>query len=184
MIITITGKPCSGKGTVGKAYCKKYNFEYMSTGDMFRSIASERGYSNILEFQKSKEIYDVDREIDSRTQAIGKAREKDDLLIDSRMAWHFIPHSFKVFLDVSLQTAGKRLIEAERELEKPESLEHAMQILLDRWQTEKIRYQKLYNTSNLDQSNYDLVISTDNKSIDEIVELIHTEYVKFLKKIQ
>ena len=87
----------------------------MSTGDMFRSIASERGYSNILEFQKSKEIYDVDREIDSRTQAIGKAREKDDLLIDSRMAWHFIPHSFKVFLDVSLQTAGKRLIEAERE---------------------------------------------------------------------
>ena len=59
-----------------------------------------------------------------------------------------------------------------------------MQILLDRWQTENIRYQKLYNTSNLDQSNYDLVISTDNKTIDEIVELIHTEYVKFLKKIQ
>ena len=32
MIITITGKPCSGKGTVSKEFCKKYNFEYIGTG--------------------------------------------------------------------------------------------------------------------------------------------------------
>ena len=33
MIITITGKPCSGKGTVSKLFCEKYDFKYICTGE-------------------------------------------------------------------------------------------------------------------------------------------------------
>ena len=53
MIITITGKPCSGKGTVSKEFCKKYNFKYLCTGDMFRELAKQYGYSTVLEFQQN-----------------------------------------------------------------------------------------------------------------------------------
>ena len=62
MIITITGKPCSGKGTVSKILCDKYNFEYICTGDMFRTLAYSYGYDNILEFQKDERIKDVDND--------------------------------------------------------------------------------------------------------------------------
>ena len=48
MIITITGKPCSGKGTVAKELCSKFNFEYIGTGNMFRDIYHRNGYESRL----------------------------------------------------------------------------------------------------------------------------------------
>ena len=54
MIITITGKPCSGKGTAAKAFCKEYGFEYVCTGDMFRSIAKEMGYKKVITYIQYK----------------------------------------------------------------------------------------------------------------------------------
>ncbi len=37
MYIIMLGAPGTGKGTIGKEICKKYNLEYISTGDMFRN---------------------------------------------------------------------------------------------------------------------------------------------------
>ena len=61
MIITITGKPCSGKGTVSKIFCQKYNFEYICTGDMFRELAKSYGYEDVLEFQKDEVCKNADK---------------------------------------------------------------------------------------------------------------------------
>ena len=66
MIITITGKPCSGKGTVAKEFCKTYNFEYICTGDMFREHAKKLGYDNILTFQEEDpRVKQVDMVVDN-----------------------------------------------------------------------------------------------------------------------
>ena len=73
MIITITGKPCSGKGTVAKEFCKKYNFKYLCTGDMFREYAKLYGYDNILTFQEEDEnVKKIDKLVDDKTYEIGK----------------------------------------------------------------------------------------------------------------
>ena len=56
MIITLTGKPCSGKGTVGKLFCEKYNFEFLSTGQIFRELTAKHKYKSILEFQQKMKI--------------------------------------------------------------------------------------------------------------------------------
>ena len=75
MIITITGKPCSGKGTVAKEFCKKYNFEYICTGDMFREYAKKLGYDNILTFQEEDpRVKEVDNIVDSSIEQLGKTK--------------------------------------------------------------------------------------------------------------
>ena len=87
-----------------------------------------------------------------------------------------------MFIDVDWQTAGERLLRAERETEKAENLEHAIKILKKRWKTENDRYSSLYKINNLDISQYDLVIKSDNKTIEEISQEIYSSYKKFMQK--
>lgn len=184
MIITITGKPCSGKGTVSKLFCQKFNFKYICTGDMFREYSKEYGYNNILDFQKDERVKEIDKLIDTKIYNLGQTNISDNIVIDSRLAWYFIPNSFKVFIDISDEVAGKRLIEANRETEKSNDLTHAIKSLQDRWKTENDRYTELYSTNNLNLNNYDMVINSNNLTPEEIVDKIYENYKNFLKNIK
>lgn len=181
MIITITGKPCSGKGTVSKLFCEKHNFNYMCVGDMMRDLAIKNGQT-ILEFQQNNpNIKEVDKQLDGFTEEIGKTRLDENLMIDSRLAWHFIPKSFKVFVDVDWETAGGRLMQAERDSESAKDLESAIKTLKGRWQVENDRYQELYGVNNYNLENYNLVINSSNKTVEEIVEIITKAYKEFMQ---
>ena len=183
MIITITGKPCSGKGTVSKIFCKKYNFEYICTGDMFRNLAKEYGYETVLDFQQNyPNIEQIDNIIDDKTKQIGINRKNDNIVIDSRLAWNFVPDSYKVFIDVDWNTAGERLLNAGRQNEQAANLEEATKELKDRWQTENERYTRIYTINNLNLKNYDLVISSTNLTPEEIADEIYENYKKFMLK--
>lgn len=181
MIITITGKPCSGKGTVSKVFCKKYNFEYVCTGDMFRQLAKSYGYDDILEFQKDEVCKNADKIVDEKTTELGLTSIDKNIVVDSRLAWHFIPKSYKVFIDIDWQTAGKRLIEANRESERSADEISASEKLKNRWQTENARYFELYKTNNLNNDNYNLVVSSSNKTPEEIADIIYLNYTKFMQ---
>ena len=136
MIITITGKPCSGKGTAAKKFCEKNNFEYIGTGNMFRKFAEQYDL-DILTFQQQNEkIKEIDKLIDSKIFELGKTKLNQNIVIDSRLAWHFIPNSFKVFIDVNDQTAGERLLNSNRETESAQTLKEAIKLLQDRWNVE------------------------------------------------
>lgn len=182
MIITITGKPCSGKGTVSKLICKQHDFEYVCTGDMFREFAHQYGFDDILKFQQSMNTIEIDHLVDNKTAEIGKTRTNENILIDSRLAWHFVPNSFKVFIDVSWEIAGERLLEAKRSNEKVKTKDEAIEALKQRWQVENERYSKIYGTNNLNPSNYNFVISSDNKTPEELAQEIFEAYEKFMQK--
>ena len=183
MIITITGKPCSGKGTVSKEFCKKYNFKYLCTGDMFRELAKQHGYSTVLEFQQNyPNIEEIDNIIDNQTAEIGKTQLNENIVIDSRLAWNFIPNSFKVFVDVDWNIAANRLINAGRQNEQASTPEEASKILKERWETENNRYTKIYNTNNLNLNNYDYVISSNNLTPEELADKIYNKYQEFMQK--
>lgn len=181
MIITITGKPCSSKSSVGKLFAKKHGFKFLSTGEMVRKASVEMGFGDILSMQKSENIKKVDAIVDGKIEALGKKKLKDDIIIDSRLAWHFIPKSFKVFLDVDWDIAAERLLGADRETEKVKSKAQAKRVLKQRWQVENARYSELYKVDNLNLYNYNLVVSTNNKTIEEIVEIIYDEYKRFMQ---
>ncbi len=177
MIITITGKPCSGKGTVAKEFCKKYGFEYICTGDMFRAYAKQFGYDNILAFQEQDpRIKQIDKLIDDKIYEIGQTRANENIVIDSRLAWNFIPNSFKVFIDVDDKTAGERLINANRDTEKSTTLSEAINNLKTRWNVENERYLELYQVNNLNPNNYDYVIDSSNLTPSEVVAKIYKKY--------
>lgn len=182
MIITITGKPCSGKGTVSKLFCKKYNFEYLCTGDMFRELAKSYGYDDVLEFQKDEVCKNADEIVDKKTTELGKTSINDNIVVDSRLAWHFIPDSYKVFIDIGWQTAGERLLYANRKNEQAKDLNAATIKLQDRWQKENARYFELYKTNNLNLNNYNLVVSSKDKTPEEIADIIYKNYQNYMQK--
>lgn len=182
MIITVTGKPCSGKGAASKILCEKYGFDYLCAGDIMRDIAEQEGYENVLDFQlNSPNVKEVDKFIDNKIAAIGKQRVKDNLLIDSRLAWHFVEKSFKVFVDVEIETACERLIAANRKHEQATSKTHAEQLLTNRWNTENERYLELYKTNNTNKNNYDFVIDSTNLSPEQMADMIYKAYQEFEK---
>ena len=102
MIITISGKPGSGKSTVAELIAKRLSLKHYSIGNFMREIAKEKGIS-LLELGKiaEKERW-VDDELDKRQIELG-GRE-DGFVIDSRLGFHFIPKSVKIFLDVNLSS--------------------------------------------------------------------------------
>lgn len=168
MIVTISGRPGSGKSVVATRVAETLGFRHVSAGDFMREMAEERGMS-ILELSQSAERYDaIDREIDERTVRI--AEESDDFVMDARLGWHFIPKSFKVFLDVRPQVAAQRIYEARRGTERENvDLETTRKAIESRTTSERNRYLEYYGLDYTDPEQYDLVIDTSQKSIAEVV---------------
>ncbi|MDD5267139.1 MAG: AAA family ATPase [Methylococcales bacterium] len=94
-IILMSGDIGSGKSSVATALKQTTGFVIIGKGTIQRTIAKRRGVTT-LELNKISQTYrSIDDEIDSYVIELGKTQ--DHLLMDSRLAWHFIPESFKVF---------------------------------------------------------------------------------------
>ena len=179
MIITMTGKPCSGKSVVIAYLMEKYGFTRFSGGDIFRRIATERGI-DVLELNRQNDT-SIDKLVDDEIVEIGKRDIDKDIIFDSRTAWHFIPASFKVFLDIDVEEQIRRLVNSGRTTEIVDlSHDEAKKALEERWNLENKRYKELYNFDNTDTSNYDCVIDTSSATVEEVAEKIYSEYQKFL----
>lgn len=171
MIITISGRPGSGKSAVAKQVARELGLRHVSAGDFMREMATERGES-ILELSRSAEHGDsIDREIDARTARL--ATEEDDFVMDARLGWHFAPDSVKVFLEVRPGVAARRIYEAGRGAEHENiSLEQTQIAIERRTDSETKRYRDYYGLDYADHSHYDLVVDTSEKTIGEVVQEI------------
>lgn len=136
-----------------------------------REMASERGLT-ILELSRAAQKGDaIDREIDARTVRL--AEESDDFVMDARLGWHFIPQSFKVFLEVLPEVAAERIFGAQRGAEHENvTLEETTRAIEARTISEQTRYMDYYGLDYADHSQYDLVVDTSEKTIDEVVDVV------------
>ncbi|MBI2176338.1 nucleoside monophosphate kinase [Candidatus Woesearchaeota archaeon] len=183
MIITISGAPGSGKSTVAKLVAGKLGFRHYSAGDFMREIAEKRGVS-LLELGKAAEKdRSIDRELDERTIQLGK--REDDFVMDSRLAYHFIPTSFKVFLEVDDREAASRIFgdvkkeKAGRKVEKESTtLAATLAAIKKRRKSEELRYRKYYGLNPYDEGQYDLVIDTTKATPNKVVEKVVTAVKK------
>jgi cytidylate kinase len=178
-IITIAGKPGSGKSTTSKGVAAKLQYRHFSSGDLFRSIAADRGLDVKSANQQAEKESSIDDLVDQRLQDMG--RTESDIVIDSRTAWHWMPNSFKVYLDLDLHVAAKRIILASDERQSaneyiPEDHEEYVKELQERLDSEARRYESLYGINPYDTQNYDLVVDTSQYSIDEVVDQIVAAY--------
>lgn len=183
-IITIAGRPGSGKSTTAKKVAAQLGFAHFSSGDLFRELGKEKGV-NVLDANKTPGVTEeLDRLVDGKLREIGA--KQDRLVIDSRTAWHWIPSSFKVFLDLDLQLAAERILAEESDARlKSEHIhrnpvEYA-RLLKHRLEVETQRYKAIYGIDPYDMSNYDLVIDTSQNNIDTVVDQVTQGFQDWLK---
>lgn len=167
--ISLAGDLGSGKSTVAALLKEQLpGFEYYSTGAIMRDIAKKHGMS-IEELNIYMETHsEIDREIDE-----GLVRLCDDprfLIIDSRMAWHFVSDTFKVYLSCEAETSAARIMNAKRAEEPFSSFEEALEGIRGRRASEKKRYLEQYGTDIKDMANYDLILDTTYVSPETVAD--------------
>ena len=179
MIITLSGLPGSGKGTIGKALAKELHYTFYSMGDLRGKRALELGIT-IDELNKRGETDPrTDKDIDEYQTRL--AEQEDNLVIDGRTSWYFIPRSVKIFLDVDLAVAAERIFKDQREDEPAfHSPEEILKTLEKRIESDKTRYRKWYGIDCYDHAHYDFVLDTTHLTIPEVLETL----LKFLHTYQ
>lgn len=175
MIITIGGAPGSGKGTVGRLLAKRLSYEYTSMGDVWDAARQEKGMTS-NEFHEYLHSHpEFDNELDRRQAELGK---RDNIIVDSRLGFHFISHAFKVYLAVTPEEGARRVFSAHRGEEKYASAAEAYSELIKRQQHERKQHVQLYGVDSHDKKNFDLVVDTSKLTPEAVVEKI----VEKLKK--
>lgn len=170
MILTISGKPGSGKSVVADILAQKLNFKRYSVGDYRREMAKKRGMT-LAEFNKLGEKEDfTDKEADEWQKQLGI--KEDNFIIDGRLSFLFIPNSIKIFLDVKPEIGAERSTKRHNIEENTETKEKALQLQRERIKSDIKRYKKYYNINPYNKKHYDLVIDTSRMTEDEVVEKI------------
>lgn len=179
MHITLTGNLGSGKSTVSRIMNAQYGYEIYSTGKIMRHLAEERGITVLAMNQLAQSDPSYDNIIDDTTRRIS-LEKKDDILFDSRLAWHFAVGAFKVFLSVSIDEAARRVFNDNRgDVESYTSVEHAKEQLLARAHTEDIRYKDIYGIDYFKTSNYNLMLDSTFNDPDTLAGVIESEKRRF-----
>lgn len=180
MHITLTGNLGSGKSTYCKILQDKYGFEIFSTGKVQRKLAEEMNLTVLEMNQLMCSDSKYDSMIDDATARLSRENKEKDIVFDSRLAWHFVENSFKVFVMVSLDVAASRVMNDNRgAVESYKSLEDAKDQLAKRAQNENQRYKDLYNVEYFDFSNYNLVLDSTYCTPDVMVEMLLSEAKKY-----
>ena len=180
MNITITGNLGGGKTSVCKEL-EKYGFKIITGGGLFRDIAREKGISVLELNELAKADRSIDDLIDNRTAKIG--REEDNILFDSRLAWHFAPYSFKVFLLTDSYEAARRTFAGgAREAEEYSDINATMSGLKERADLERERFKELYDIDYYDRKNYDLIIESTYASPEQIAKEIMRNFEEYKNK--
>jgi len=186
-IITIAGKLGSGKSSTAKKVASMLCLDHFSSGDFLRQVAQSRNMS-IKELMIAAES---DSEIDLEIDNILKEKAKEDnLIIDSRLAFHWIPDSFKVYLEIDPDIAVERMFydletnESRQNSEHSKNMEEMKEQMIARHESDIKRYKKLYNVNHTDHKQFDLVIDTGlpENDLDTVVKKIIQEYIIWVKK--
>jgi CMP/dCMP kinase len=186
MIISISGFHGSGKSTVAKKLAKKLSWPRYYMGGLRREAALKKGLT-LAEYNKLGETDpSTDLEVDLFQKNLGET--EDNFIIEGRTSWHFIPHSLKIYIDVSLEEGANRIF---RQLQKEnnrnedknlKTIEDVIESLKKRHKSDALRYKKYFNIDVHDKNNYDYVIDTTNLSIEEVFNNIYSFVNKQIKE--
>lgn len=169
--ITLTGDLGSGKSAVSKILCDQTGFEYISTGRIQRQLAQEMGLDTLEMNRRADTDPTIDERIDGIFVALGQ--DPEGYVVDSRMAWFFLPASFKVYLQTDVEVAADRILnDPHRNSEQYTGKAEAIEKILARKQSENARFLAKYGADCANLHNFDLVIDTTKRSPAQVAALI------------
>ncbi len=184
-IITISGKPGSGKSSTANRVANLLGYKRYSSGDFVRNIVRKHNIT-LADFnnQAGKDPA-IDHEIDEELRLL---RNENDIVIDSRLGFYWIPESFKVYLELDLAVATARIYRDmlknsnRSDIEKGESISGVRVMVETRLANERKRFSDLYGINPYNTSTFDLVINTSRHSPQTVALTIYDFYNKWLNQ--
>ncbi len=183
-IITLSGKPGSGKSSTADRVAEMLSYARYSTGDIVREMIKKKKMTladfNTMAETDSSYDYELDEEL-------RKMRDQEDIVIDSRLGFYWIPESFKVYLDLDPEVAIARIykdsnINALRGVTEnnTDGMDAVIDQVNDRLNNERRRFKKLYNVNPYASANFDLIIDTSRHSPQTVALTTFDMYQKWL----
>ncbi len=173
MIITISGLHGTGKSTIAKKVADKLKLNYYSTGQAFRELAKEYHMSleDYTKYVEENPQLKIDEILDQKVVQI--ARE-GNIVVDSQLGPYFLRDvaTVKILLTCPLEVRVKRMMERD-----DENYHEKLNETLIREKSERDRFKKLYNIDLKEtkiDSFYDLIVDTQNLTIEQVVEEVMT----------
>ena len=176
--ITIAGDLGSGKSTVANHLINNINYRIESAGLIFRRLAEQHGMSakEFNQFIESNPKYD--NMVDDTIKEMGEKEE--NIIFDSRLAWYFVPKSFKIYMYVDVDTATERIFNDKgRVSESYSDMATAKKEIIERRESEVLRYKTFYNIDINNYSNYDFIIDTSHATKDEVNDAVLSNFRAF-----
>ena len=166
MLITISGEPGSGKTTVGRLLAKRLGLPHVYAGDLYRQEAKSRG----LSLEQFNALCERDHSIDRKLDEAMEARARHgDVVLEGRLAGYFAAKgelpALKIWLTASDEVRARRV--AERE---DGDWREVLRVNEERHSSDARRYLEIYGADLADRSVYDVVLSTDDSTPEDLVE--------------
>ena len=178
MILTLSGMPGAGKDTVADILHEKLGYRIVRIGEIRRRLAEEHGLT-IEELNRvGEQEFWTDKEVDEYQEELGATM--DNFILVSRLGWHFIPRSFKIFLSVDPRIGAERIYLAKRKGESYTSVEEAYEHILARMRSDEKRYAQYYQINLYDVRQYDLSIDTTRLTPGQVADIILTAVRPFV----
>lgn len=184
-IITISGKPGSGKSSTADRVAELLGYTRHSSGDMVRRVL-KRNHMTLDQYNsQAAENHDLDDQID---EELRKLRDLTDIVVDSRLGFYWLPESFKVYLDLDLDVATARIYndvssnESRKGVEsKNTSLPAVAREVRSRMLSEQARFKKLYGVDPYEKAHFDLVIDTSRHNPHSVAVTVFDHYKQWLE---
>lgn len=173
--ISLSGLAGSGKSTVGKLLAEKLGWKFISVGEFSRELAMQKFRMDINEFQNyCKENPEMDKFIDEHFK--NYIQDTPKLIVDYRLAYHFIKDCFHVYLDVSENVAIHRICNGQGRASELQKYENKVQVIKERNKHMRQRFIELYQTDFLDINNYNLIVQVDHIPPLQVIEIILNKF--------
>lgn len=173
MRIAVSGKSGCGNTTVSTMLAERLGFPMINF--TFRQMAKERNMDFWDFCALANKDDNIDRELDRRQ--VEMARAEKDCVLGSRLAiWMLDDADLKVYLLASDEERARRIA-----LREGGTIAERLAQTQDRDSHDTERYGRIYGINNNDTSKADLVIDTEGKTPEQIVDLI-MEAVSALQK--
>ena len=184
-IITLSGKPGSGKSSTSDIVAELLGYTRHSSGDMVRRVLKRNDITLEEYNRKASSDHDLDDQIDEELRNL---RDQEDIIVDSRLGFYWLPESFKVYLDLDLSVATARIYKdvtanstrtgVEGGDQSLSSVAHSVE---DRMRDEQQRFLKLYGVDPYDHTQFDLIIDTARHNPHSVAIAVFDAYKQWLQ---
>lgn len=174
-VIVVSGQVGTGKTTHAKLLAREFNLRYVSSGQLFRELAKERGFT-LEEFHRlAEKDPKIDLLVDKR--ALREA-ERGSVVIEGHLTAWIVKElaDIRILLTAPLEVRAKRVAERDNI-----TLDKALKDVMLRDESNKLRAERYYGVDLSDWTIFDLVLNTSKLTVHGTFEVLKTFVGECLK---